>query len=33
MYSAKNEDIKIDRLAKTINKLIKGLKLNDKDGY
>jgi hypothetical protein len=33
IYSAKNEDIKIDRLAKTINKLIKGLKLNDKDGY
>lgn len=31
VYSAKKEETKIDRLAKTINRLAKGLKLYDKE--
>ncbi len=31
IYSAKKEETKIDRLAKTINRLVKGLKLYDKE--
>lgn len=31
IYSAKKEETKIDRLAKTINRLLKGLKLYDKE--
>lgn len=31
IYSAKKEETKIDRLAKTINKLLKGLKMYDKE--
>lgn len=31
IYSAKKEETKIDRLAKTINRLLQGLKLYDKD--
>ena len=31
IYSAKKEETKIDRLAKTINKLVKGLKMYDKE--
>lgn len=31
IYSAKKEDTKVDRLAKTINKLVKGLKMYDKE--
>lgn len=32
IYSAKKEETKIDRLAKTINRLLKGMKLYDKEG-
>ena len=32
IYSAKKEDTKVDRMVKTINRLVKGLKLNDKVG-
>ena len=32
VYSAKKEETKIDRLAKTINRLLKGLKLYEKEG-
>lgn len=32
VYSAKKEETKIDRLAKSINRLQKGLKLYDKEG-
>jgi uncharacterized protein YdeI (YjbR/CyaY-like superfamily) len=31
VYSAKKEETKIDRLAKTINRLARGLKLHDKE--
>ena len=31
VYSAKKEETKIDRLAKTINRLTKGLKMYDKE--
>ena len=31
IYSAKREETKIDRLAKTINKLVKGLKMYEKE--
>lgn len=31
VYAAKKEETKIDRLAKTVNRLAKGLKLHDKD--
>lgn len=30
IYSAKKEDTKVDRMVKTINRLVKGLKLTDK---
>lgn len=32
IYSAKKEETKIDRLAKTINRLVKGIKFYGKDG-
>lgn len=32
IYSAKKEDTKVDRMVKTINRLVKGLKLSDKVG-
>lgn len=32
IYSAKKEDTKVDRIVKTINRLVKGLKLSDKVG-
>lgn len=32
IYSAKKEDTKVDRMVKTINRLVKGLKLSDKMG-
>lgn len=31
IYSAKKEETKIDRLAKTINRLVKGMKMYDKE--
>lgn len=31
IYSAKKEETKIDRMAKTINRLLKGLKLYEKE--